>query len=148
MTAYRPPEGPGTRLALQMLLVAYRCVIGERSRLYDQLRALNVTAAGALRERIGPARNGAKLAERLTGMRIRPTASLQENTTLHVLRDIANRTRALDTQADSYTRGIEGLVRSLAPTLLDEPGVGPICAAKLLAVQPGPLRERGSIRTR
>jgi transposase len=120
------PRGSGTRLALQMLLVAYRSVVGERSRLYNQLQALNVGAPGALRERIGPARNGAKLAERLTGMRTRPTASLPENTTLQVLRDIANRTRALDVQAESYTRDIEQLVRSLAPKLLDKPGVGPI----------------------
>jgi transposase len=130
------PRGSGTRLALQMLLVAYRSVVGERSRLYNQLQALNVSAPVALRERIGPARNGAKLAERLTGMRTRPTASLQENITLQVLRDIANRARALDVQADSYTREIEGLVRSLAPSLLDEPGVGPICAGKLLAFNP------------
>ncbi len=53
------PRGSGTRLALQMLLVAYRSVVGERSRLYNQLQALNVGAPGALRERIGPARNGA-----------------------------------------------------------------------------------------
>jgi transposase len=130
------PRGSGTRLALQMLLVAYRSVTGERSRLYNQLQALHVSAPGALRDRIGPARNGAKLAERLTGMRTRPSASLQENTTLQVLRDIANRTRALDTQAAGYTREIEELVRSLSPTLLDEPGVGPICAGKLLAFNP------------
>ncbi len=130
------PRGSGTRLALQMLLVAYRSVVGERSRLYNQLQALNVGAPGALRERIGPARNGAKLAERLTGMRTRPTASLQENTTLQVLRDIANRTRALDAQAESYTHEIEQLVRSLAPKLMEEPGVGPICAGKLLVFNP------------
>jgi len=136
------PRGSGTRVALQMLLVAYRCVIGERSRLYNQLQALHVSAPGALRERIGPARNGVKLADRLTGMRTRPTASLQENTTLQVLRDIANRTRALDTQANSYTREIEELVGSMAPTLLDEPGVGPICTGKLLAFNPARFTAR------
>ena len=56
------PRGSGTRLALQMLLVAYRSVVGERSRLYNQLQALHVGAPGALRERIGPTRNGARLA--------------------------------------------------------------------------------------
>jgi transposase len=127
-----------------MLLVAYRSVIGERSRLYNQLQALHVSAPGTLRERIGPTRNGAKLADRLTGMRTRPTASPQENTTLQVLRDIANRTRALDTQADSYTREIEELVRSMAPTLLDEPGVDPICAGKLLAFNPARFRSEAA----
>jgi transposase len=130
------PRGHGKRVALQMLLVAYRSVISERSRLYNQLQALHVTAPTTLRERVGPARNGAKLAQRLTGMRTRPNASLQENTTLQVLRDIANRTRALDQQAQDYTRQIDTLTRELAPTLMDEPGVGPICAAKLIAFNP------------
>jgi transposase len=130
------PRGSGTRLALQMLLVAHRSAVSERSRLYNQLQALKIGAPYALRERIGEARNGAKLADRLTGMRTRPTASLQENTTLQVLRDIANRARALDAQADSYTRQIEEMVRSMTPSLLDEPGVGPICAGRLLAFNP------------
>jgi transposase len=127
------PRGHGKRVALQMLLVAYRSVISERSRLYNQLQALHVGAPATLRERVGSARNGATLARRLTGMRARPSGSLQENTTLQVLRDIANRTRALDTQAAAYTRQIDTLTRELAPTLMDEPGVGPICAAKLIA---------------
>jgi transposase len=138
------PRGSGTRVALQMLLVAYRSVIGERSRLYNQLQALQVSAPAALRERVGPSRNGAKLAKRLTGMRTRPTASLQENITLQVLRDIANRTRALDAQADSYTREIEELVRCMAPRLLDEPGVGPICAGKLLTFNPTRFRSEAA----
>jgi transposase len=130
------PRGSGKRLALQMLLVGHRSAVSERSRLYNQLQALQVGAPYALRERIGQARNVAKLADRLTGMRTRPTASLQENTTLQVLRDIANRARALDVQAENYAHQIEEMVCSLAPTLLEEPGVGPICAGRLLAFNP------------
>ena len=118
-----------------MLLVAYRSVVSERSRLYNQLQALHVGAPVTLRERVRPAKNRAK-PQRLTGMRTRPNASLQENTTLQVLRDIANRTRALDQQAQDYTRQIDALTRELAPALMDEPGVGPICAAKLIAFNP------------
>ena len=130
------PRGSGKRLALQMLLAAHRSVVGERSRLYNQLQALLIGAPAALRERVGPTRNGATLAERLSGMRTRPTASMQENTTLQVLRDIANRTRALDQQAKSYTSQIQTLADELAPGLLDEPGIGPICAGKLIAFNP------------
>ena len=83
-----------------------------------------------------PSPQGAALAKRLTGMRTRPTATQQENLTLQVLRDIANRARALDTEAENYTRQIEELTRSLAPTLLEEPGGGPICAGRLLAFNP------------
>ena len=130
------PRGSGKRLALQMLLVGHRSAISERSRLYNQLQALQVGAPYALRERIGPARNGATLANRLSGMRTRPTASVQENTTLQVFRDLANRARALDAEAERYAHQIEEMVCSLAPTLLDEPGVGPICAGRLLAFNP------------
>jgi transposase len=130
------PRGAGKRAALQMLLVAHRSLVSERSRLYNTMQALQISAPNALRERIGQVKGGAKLAERLTGMRTRPTASLQENTTLEVLRDMANRARALDTQAKTYALEIETLARSLAPKLLEEPGVGPICAGKLLAFNP------------
>jgi transposase len=138
------PRGHGKRLALQMLLVAYRSVISERSRLYNQLQALHVGAPGTLRERVGTTRNGATLARRLTGMRTRPNASLQENTTLQVLRDIANRTRALDTQAAAYTRQIDALTRELAPTLMDEPGIGPITAGKLIAFNPARFKSEAA----
>jgi transposase len=138
------PRGHGKRVALQMLLVAHRSVVSERSRLYNQLQALHLSAPATLRERVGSARNGATLARRLTGMRIRPNASLQENTTLQVLRDIANRTRALDTQATAYTRQIDTLARELAPTLMDEPGIGPICAAKLIAFNPARFRSEAA----
>jgi transposase len=130
------PRGTGKRAALQMLLVAHRSLVSERSRLYNTMQSLQISAPNALRERIGQVKGGAKLAERLTGMRTRPTASLQENTTLEVLRDMANRARALDTQAKTYALEIETLTRSLAPKLLEEPGVGPICAGKLLAFNP------------
>lgn len=54
-------------------------------------------------------------------------------------RDMANRARALDTQAEIYTREIEELVRSLTPQLLDEPGIGPISAGRLLAFNPATM---------
>jgi hypothetical protein len=118
--------------------------VGERSRLYNQLQALLVSAPATLRERVGATRNGATLAERLRGMRTRPTASTQENTTLQVLRDIANRIRALDTQAKGYTSQIEALVGELAPQLLEEPGVGPITAARLIAFNPARFKSEGA----
>jgi transposase len=132
------PRGTGKRAALQMLLVAHRSLVSERSRLYNTMQSLQTSAPNALRERIGQVKGGVKLAQRLTGMRTRPAASLQENTTLEVLRDMANRTRALDAQAKLYALEIEieNLARSLAPKLLEEPGVGPICAGKLLVFNP------------
>jgi hypothetical protein len=99
-----PSEDCGRDESREFCVAGYRSIISERSRLYSQLQAPQVSAPYALRERIGQARNGAALANHLTGMRTRPTASPQENITLGVLRDIANRARALDAEAESYTR--------------------------------------------
>src|SRR6266852_9905603 len=89
------PRASGSRSALAALLVAYRSCVEERTRLLNQLQGLLVTAPVALRERVGEG-NGHRLAARLVGMRCRPAASLQEHTTLVVLRDLARRAQLLD----------------------------------------------------
>ena len=129
------PRASGSRSALGVLLVAYRSCVSERTRLLNQLQGLLVTAPPALRERIGQG-SGARLAERLVQVRGRRDASLQQQTTLAVLRDLARRARQLDTQAASYRNQITRLVEELSPGLLDEPGVGPVSAAKLLVCDP------------
>ena len=118
-----------------MLLVAYRSCVEERTRLLNQLQGLHVTAPTPLRERIGHG-NGARLADRLVRMRDRPGASPQQETMLIVLRDLAKRARRLEEQAGRYRDDIARLVREQNPALLDEPGVGPISAAKLLVCDP------------
>ncbi len=128
-------RGSGTRAALQTLLAAYRSCVSERTRALNQLQALHVTAPSALRERIG-AGNGTTLTRRVARMRTSTGASLQETTTLHVMRDLVRRALTLTEQTAHYEREIRSVVRSLEPTLLDEPGVGPISAGKLLACNP------------
>jgi transposase len=129
------PRADGNRAALSVLLVAYRSCVEERTRLLNQLQGLHVTAPTPLRERIGHG-NGARLADRLVRMRDRPGASPQQETMLIVLRDLAKRARRLEEQAGRYRDDIARLVRELNPALLDEPGVGPISAAKLLVCDP------------
>lgn len=130
------PRAGGNRAALSVLLVAYRSCVEERTRLLNRLQGrLHVTAPASLRERIGSG-NGARLADRLVRMRLQPSSSLQERTMLVVLRDLARRARHLEAQAARYRDEITTVVRELHPTLLDEPGVGPISAAKLLVCDP------------
>lgn len=137
------PRASGARAALGVLLVAYRSCVEERTRLLNQLQGLHVTAPAPLRERIGSG-NGARIAARLVRMRDRPDAGMQEQTTLAVLRDLARRARQLDAQADRYRDEITSLVRKLNPTLLDESGVGPISAAKLLVCDPARFRSEAA----
>ena len=49
-----------------------------------------------------------------------------------MLRSLARRIQAATDEADELEREILAHVRALAPTLLDEPGVGPIVAAQLI----------------
>lgn len=129
------PRAGATRAALRVLLMVYCSCVSERTRLRNQIQALHVTAPGALRERIGVG-DGKQLANRLAAMRVRADAGVQETTVFIVLRDLARRERALREQADGYKLEIAALVRSLDAILLDEPGVGPISAGKLLVCDP------------
>jgi transposase len=129
------PRAAGTHAALRVVLVAYRSCVEERTRRLNLLQGLHVTAPAALRERVGRG-NGAGLADRLARMRDRPDARLHEQTMLSILRDLARRARQLDARASQFRRQITALVRELHPTLMNEPGVGPISAAKLLVLDP------------
>jgi transposase len=133
------PRAGGTRQALQALLVAQRSCVSERTRLLNQLQALHTTAPLALRERVGPG-NGRALVTRLHRMRARQGAPEAEQLIFAVLRDLACRARELGGRADAYKRELSRLVCSLDRTLLDEPGVGPISAAELLACDPKRLK--------
>ncbi len=133
------PRAGGTRQALQALLVAQRSCVSERTRLLNQLQALHTTAPVALRERVGPG-NGRALVARIHRMRARQGAPEAEQLIFAVLRDLARRARELGGRAEAYKRELSRLIGSLDPTLLDEPGVGPISAAKLLACDPQRLK--------
>jgi transposase len=133
------PRAGGTRQALQALLIANRSCMSERTRLLNQLQALHTSAPVALRERIGPG-NGRNLASRVVKMRARTGAPQSEQIIFTVLRDLARRARELGLQAAAYKRELAQLIGSLDAALLDEYGVGPISAAKLLVCDPKRLK--------
>ena len=137
------PRTGGARAALAALLVAYRSCVSERTRLLNQLQALRVTAPIALRERIGED-GGKQLERRLARMRVGKDAEVAERAVLAVMRDLAAHSRALAADAVRYERELAELVRSLAPTLLEEVGIGPISAAKLLACDPGRFKSEAA----
>jgi transposase len=137
------PRTGGARAALTALLVAYRSCVSERTRLLNQLQSLHVTAPVALRERIHEG-SGKQLERRLAKMRSRPDAEVAERVAFAVMRDLAARSRTLAADAARYQRELAELVRSLAPTLLEEVGVGPISAAKLLASDPGRFKSEAA----
>jgi transposase len=130
------PRQRGVLSALRALLIAQRSAVTERTRLLNQLQALHATGPMALRERIGEG-NGKQLERRVATMRVRNSAETAERAVFAVMRDLASRSRALAVDAARYERELTQHVRSIAPTLLDEVGIGPISAAKLLVCDPG-----------
>ena len=137
------PRSRGTLAALRALLVARRSAVAERTRVLNQLQALNATAPVALRERVGDG-TGKQLERRVTSMRARVSADVEERTVFAVMRDLAARSRALAADARRYEQQLVDLVRSLDRTLLDEPGLGPISAAKLLASDPARFKHEAA----
>lgn len=137
------PKSGGARVALSALLIARRSCVGERTRLLNQLQGLHVTAPLALRERLGEGR-GRQLERRLAKMRVRKSAGSAERAVLAVMRDLAARSRGLGDEAARYESEIAQLVASLAPSLLEEVGVGPISAAKLLACDPSRFKSEAA----
>jgi hypothetical protein len=129
------PRRRGALTALRALLVAQRSAVVQRTRLLNEIQALHAGAPVALRERIGEG-SGRQLERRLAGMRIGKNAEPAERAVLGVMRDMAARSRALTVDVARYERELAQLVASLAPTLLQETGVGPISAAKLLVCDP------------
>src|SRR5262245_23966452 len=119
------PRGDGRREDLRLLLLERRGAMQARNAALNQLSALVVTAPEHLRERLG-ALSGERLAQ--AAARLRP----REEVVNGVLRRLGKRAGRLSKEAADAERALAALVAELAPELLAECGVGPVCAAQLL----------------
>ena len=125
------PRRGERREALRLLLVARRSAIDVRREALTQLRAVIVTAPELLRQELCQLPEG-KLLDRCSRFRRTNSAGADELATRIVLRSLARRVRTATVEADELEREILAHVHALAPTLLDEPGLGPIVAAQLI----------------
>jgi transposase len=138
------PRRRGILTAIRALLIARPSAVTERTRVLNQLQALfNATAPIALRERIGEG-TSKQLERRILSIRARSSASLEERVAFSVMRDLAAHSRTLGANAKRYEHQLADLIRALDETLLDEPGIGPISAAKLLAFDPTRFTSEGA----
>jgi transposase len=130
-----PKTGP-QRASLQMLLTARRATVAAASEAAQQLRALVITAPEPVRARF---RGQSTRAMLVTAARLRPHSHVGEVevfTALSVLRALARRVTALETEAAEHEQAIRAIVRSWRPDLIELTGVGPINAASCW--RPGP----------
>jgi hypothetical protein len=137
------PRRRGVLTAIRALLIARRSAVAERTRVLNQLQALNATAPTSLRERIGDG-TGKQLERRILSMRARPNADIEERVAFAVMRDLAAHSRTLGADAKRYQHQLADLVSTLDDTLLDEAGIGPISAAKLLACDPSRFKNEAA----
>jgi hypothetical protein len=137
------PRSGGRREALRLLLIARRSAVDVRREALVQLRSVIVTAPDRLRDELRglPV---ARLLGRCSRLRRSTAAAPDELACRLVLRTLARRIVAASVEAAEIEREILAHVRTLAPRLLDEPGVGPIVAAQLIVAwsHHGRLRSR------
>jgi transposase len=127
------PRGAGRREELRLLLLERRGAVRARTAALNQLSALLVTVPAHLRARLEP----------LSGERLARAAARQRSradVTTSVLRRLGRRVQHLSDEIGELECALTALVCELAPDLLSEPGVGPVCAAQLLVSTGDPKR--------
>ncbi|MGH8861147.1 MAG: IS110 family transposase [Jatrophihabitantaceae bacterium] len=127
------PRGGGQRDRLRVLLVERRGAIRARTAALNQLDAAIVTAPAELRQRLDRVPKRRLVA---TAARLRPRADGVSD----VLRRIARRVQLLTDEIEEIDHTLHALLAALAPDLLAECGVGPVCAAQLLVSSGNPHR--------
>ncbi len=125
------PRAGGERQALQALVAAREGAVNARRAGLCQLRDLLITTPEPLRSELRPLTR-ARLLQRLTATRPHGRTDPELRGSLLALRSIARRILQLTAEERELAREIETLTRTLAPQLLDQPGVGAHAAAQLV----------------
>jgi transposase len=125
------PRAGGEREALRALMAAREGAVNARRAALCQLRGLLVSAPEPLRAELRSL-TGAQLLRRLVAVRPERRQDPELRGTLLALRTIARRVRQVTAEERELAGEIETLTRTLAPQLLEQPGVGPLAAAQIL----------------
>jgi transposase len=125
------PRASGMREALRVMLTTREQVVEVRRAGLNQLRGLLVTTPDPLRRRLSVL-SPKRLPAQCQALRLRTGASEEERAVVLSLRLLGRRVMVANREAGLLQAEIERCVRSLAPALLAEPGVGPISAGFLI----------------
>ena len=127
------PRGAGRREQLRVLLLERRGAARARRAALNQLDAVIVTMPDDQRQRLGRVPKRQLVT---TAARLRPSSDGASD----VARRIAGRIQHLTSEIQDIDQQLASLVADLAPELLDECGVGAVCAAQLLVSSGDPRR--------
>jgi transposase len=125
------PRSNGEREALRALMAAREGAVNAKRAGLCQLRDLLITTPEPLRSELRPLTR-ARLLRQLAATRPQRRQDPELRGTLLALRAVARRVLQLTTEERELAREIETLTRTLAPQLLDQPGVGPLLAAQVM----------------
>lgn len=128
-------RGDGSREQLRALLLERRGAVQARTAARNQLHALVVTAPDALRERLARLSSDRLV---VTAARLHASADGLNG----VLRRTAKRVQYLSGEISEVERSMLALVRQVAAFLLEQCGIGVVCAAQLLVSSGDPERMR------
>jgi transposase len=139
------PRQRGDREALRVLLATRQSAVGARTQAINLLKGILVSAPETLRNSFRNVSTDHQLI-RCARLRVSVTRSEEHRCTVMALRAAARRALVLQEEADDMEAEIERIVTKLAPRLLGEPGVGPICAAQILCSwsHPGRIRSEAA----
>jgi transposase len=139
------PRAGGEREALRALMAAREGAVNARRAALCQLRDLLITTPEPLRSELRPL-SRARLLRRLAAARPERRRDPELRGTLQALRALARRMQQLTAEERELAGKIETLTRTLAPQLLEQPGVGPLAAAQLVISwsHPGRIRSEAA----
>jgi transposase len=135
------PRSGDDREALRVLHVTRESAIHARTQAINAVHALVVTAPDTIRDRLRDL-SSTMLLRRCGGLRVRGDWSVDVQATVTALRCTARRALALEQEADELQRAITVIIERVAPTLVAQPGVGPITAAVIFCAWSHPGRCR------
>jgi transposase len=125
------PRAGGERQALRALMAAREGAVNAKRAGLCQLRDLLVTTPEPLRSELRPLTR-ARLLQRLAATRAAGRRDPELRGALLALRAVARRVLQLTCEERELAKEIEAITRTLAPQLLEQPGVGPLAAAQLV----------------
>lgn len=135
------PRAAGKRAALAVRLAARRSAVDASTVAQRQLLSLIVAAPEVIRSRFRGQNTTPSIAT-AAKLRLAPNWDLETRSYAEVLRGLARRIAALQTEAANHEKAILAVIKTWRPDLLDQLGIGPIVAATVLCAWSHPGRCR------
>ncbi len=135
------PRQRGQREALRVLHTTRSQILQVGADARRHLKALIVTAPDPLRQALR-GRPWLQQARACAALQAAPTDSIEVRATVQAMRLTAQRLLGAYAEAADLKQQLHTLITTMAPGLLDQPGVGPISAAQVLLAWSHPGRVR------